>query len=346
MAGVANYGGRQPDNTQNIKQFTTTPYGIIDWVYKKISNIRIELSSQQIIQGFCKTNNIESILSSRNVTFNQKMSHKDESDNIVSSADFDDWNFRVSLNRETTLPKGSSIVKDIVTNWSNTKKIYRLINRVTSCMDSFMGNPFKVDLSIVKESHKNVQGRMTPENNIHEAELFDDSPKYEIEIELDNKLVGSDMTKESLNSKLKNVVSIILAGLQQTNYVISYPEQERILQDYMKIIMGKEYKQNMRVFSKHFIGPSSYTLQLNNISEVTQDSIVPNIRNNYTVTDKADGERKLLFINRNKLYLIDTNMNVQNVGAENIGSRSYMFNDTIIDGEHITQDKNGNFINL
>ena len=35
---TANYSGRQPDNTQNIKQFTTTDVGIANWIYKKLSN--------------------------------------------------------------------------------------------------------------------------------------------------------------------------------------------------------------------------------------------------------------------------------------------------------------------
>jgi len=40
---TANYGGRQPDNTQNIKQFITTTSGIVDWVYKKLSNTNIQV---------------------------------------------------------------------------------------------------------------------------------------------------------------------------------------------------------------------------------------------------------------------------------------------------------------
>jgi hypothetical protein len=35
---TANYSGRQPDNTQNIKQFTTTDVGIANWIYKKLLN--------------------------------------------------------------------------------------------------------------------------------------------------------------------------------------------------------------------------------------------------------------------------------------------------------------------
>ena len=76
----------------------------------------------------------------------------------------------------------------------------------------------------------------------------------------------------------------------------------------------------------------------------TEDTDSPNINNNYTVTDKADGDRKLLYISsNNKIYLIDTNMNVQYTGAisDNDDLRR-----TIVDGEHILHDKEGKYINL
>jgi hypothetical protein len=35
---VANYGGKQPSNTQNIKQFVIGNQSTVNWIYKKISN--------------------------------------------------------------------------------------------------------------------------------------------------------------------------------------------------------------------------------------------------------------------------------------------------------------------
>ena len=35
---TANYSGRQGDNTQNIKQFVTSPVGIVNWIYKSIGS--------------------------------------------------------------------------------------------------------------------------------------------------------------------------------------------------------------------------------------------------------------------------------------------------------------------
>ena len=46
------------------------------------------------------------------------------------------------------------------------------------------------------------------------------------------------------------------------------------------------------------------------------DSKVANIRHPYTVTEKADGLRKLLMVGpTGKIYLFNTNMNVQFTGC-------------------------------
>jgi hypothetical protein len=111
----------------------------------------------------------------------------------------------------------------------------------------------------------------------------------------------------------------------------------------MKIIHGEEYV-NRRVTTRDFLGPSSCTLQIENILPLNSNSKVGNIRNKYTVTDKADGQRKLLFISKDgKIYMIDTNMNVIFTGT--ITQNKSLYN-SLLDGEHIKYDKHGNFINL
>ena len=65
---------------------------------------------------------------------------------------------------------------------------------------------------------------------------------------------------------------------------------------------------------------------------------------NYTVTDKADGSRKILYIAPSKkIYMLDTNLNVQFTGCIVIEDDLV---GTIIDGEHILHDKKGAFMNM
>ena len=112
----------------------------------------------------------------------------------------------------------------------------------------------------------------------------------------------------------------------------------------MTLIHTKGNVPDRRVHSGDFIGPSSISLEIKNIIPKNIESNTPNINNPYTVTDKADGLRKLLYIsNIGKIYFIDTNMNVQFTGSVTKHKNSM---NTIIDGEHVLHDKEGKFINL
>jgi hypothetical protein len=112
---------------------------------------------------------------------------------------------------------------------------------------------------------------------------------------------------------IRRCIRVVLSGLQQSNYPISISEKTEALIEYMKIIHG-DYPTDKRVYSKNFIGPSSLTLQVDNLitnSTLSECRTSPN----YTVTDKADGERRLLLVSSNsRVYMIDTNMNVYFTG--------------------------------
>ena len=107
------------------------------------------------------------------------------------------------------------------------------------------------------------------------------------------------------------------------------------------IYKGKREKKY--VTSRDFVGFSSVSLEIENITAINADSDTPNIRNSYTVTEKADGIRKLLYINKDgKVYFIDVNMNVQFTG---LVAENQDYHESVIDGEHVLHDNSGKFIN-
>ena len=312
----------------------------------KMSNIRTEINGLQNVQTYCKTDKLDNITRG-GISFQQKQPFKPskDSDNLYP-VNFDDFNFRTTLNTEINLDERSPLVRSIKDKWPENKKTFRYLNRCT-----MVGNylfPFMVDLSIVKDSKK--QGRFyVPEFNIKDSGVFDGLEKYEIEIECINSKIGVGTrynTPELINQAMKQVIKYILSGLQGTNYPVSYGEQNMVLQDYMKLLWGKDYKEGGRITTKNFVGPSSYTLQRENITPIEEgtESTIPNIRQNFSVTDKADGERKLLYIHpTGKIYMINTNMHLQFTGA--ITKNKDIVN-TIIDGEHVLHNKYKKFINL
>ena len=312
-----------------MNEFIDTKTGI-----RKISNVRTELTGFDNIKNLCETNDINS---SYNVKFVQKMPYMNKQKVLYKSIDFNHFNFRVSLNYEIEHFYETQTAQEIKSTWQNTKKVFRYIKRETYYI---YGGLFKIDLSIVKSSKK--QGyNMIPEYSIQDAGIFENEQTYEIEIELMNENAISQNVND-INKQLKQTITYILSGLQQTNFPISYVEQKQILKEYLKLVKGDEYSDDMRVYPKDFIGYSSLTLQMGNIYDNNNNTTIPNIRNNYTVTDKADGDRKLMYFSATgKVYLIDTNMNVQFTGV-----KGTIFTNTILDGEHTIHDKNGRFINL
>ena len=87
--------------------------------------------------------------------------------------------------------------------------------------------------------------------------------------------------------------------------------------------------------SRIFI-PNQITLQFSNIMKQNAGQ-VDNINNNYTVTEKADGLRKLMYINNEgKAYFITSNLEVQYTGMKVTFKEAF---NTLLDGEHILYDK-------
>jgi len=327
----------------------------------KLSNVRTEIYGLSNIQKYCRNDRLEDI----NYRFVQKMQAKEGSE-FIRPINLDDFNFRLSYQKEKVIPTASSLGQSIMSTWIKEKKIFRHINRTTLVHESY---PFHVDISVVKESHRR-DGHLIPEYSFQASKITECEPKYEIEIEVDNEFVGPGKKMNNgivLADILRTGIKIILAGLQGTNFPVSYDELNITSKDYYYLLYPEEKREKLKSKSQqgargserdldlrdperinltpnHFIGPSSYTLQISNIAPLNEDCTIPNIRNNYTVTDKADGMRKMLYIcPTGRIYLVNTNMNFEFTGAVSHEERIY---NTLIDGEHIIHNKKGDYINL
>ena len=300
-----------------------------------IGNIRTEINGINAIQKYCNTNNIN-LEESYSTNFVQKTTKQGANKQKYFPIDYRDFEFRVNYKTEKKLLPKYDIVKSLVRNWKNSKKVFRHIKRFTFTNPNY---PFKIDCSIIKSSSMN-RNRMIPEYTVQKANLFNNPSSYEIEMELLSSAVESGADYTFL--KMREGFKMILSGLQQTNFPTAYTKNNAILGEYMKLINKSKTPIDRRIKTRDFIGPSSISLELTNISPINQDAMFPNINNPYTVTEKADGIRKLLYIgSKGLIWLIDINMNIQFTGAK-ITDEDYY--DSILDGEHVLHDKNGMFI--
>ena len=311
-----------------------------------LSNIRTQINGLPNIQSYCKLNNLSGILDDNNIKFVEKEYFK-TSDAQLFPLDFDDYNFRVCYQTEQNYSRNHSAVEELYSKWNSLKKIFRYIKRYEYRHPDL---PFLIHCSIVKTS-KSRYGKFIEQFNIKDSEVFNSLENFEIEIELNNEFIIANKSfsnVEFLYTNLRKVIKYILIGLQETNYPVTLNEIDFAMQQYLKLAKGPDYKPMMIPSIKDFIGPSSTTLQMVNILPETEindtNNSIPNIRNNYTVTDKADGTRKLLYISpQGKLYFLATTMNIQFTGC--YIEKKELFN-TIIDGEHILHNKKGEYINV
>jgi hypothetical protein len=367
----------------------------------KLSLIRAEIHGINDVQKYCKTN----MPDDKYVLFTQKMYARKPGSGAAGAAGggeatprqdtsihpviFDDFNFKVSYQREKRIANTSTLARSILKTWNDNKKTFRYINRSTMTHPDL---PFQVDLSVVKESQRDRTGYISA-STFDASKVMESPIRYEIEIEVNNDLVGPGTSfthPKYLLDTIRRVIKMVLSGIQETNYPVSSAELRMIQRRYYTLIHPEEaaaggdsssdseteeeqherdpekkadMKEKRRhakelassdataaggtgiLRPKHFIGPSSLTLQMHNIRPLSQDSKVPNIRMNYSVTEKADGQRKLLFVapKTGRIYLIDMNMNVQFTGAVSLNTKLH---NTLIDGEHIVHNKKGDFINL
>lgn len=324
---------------------------------------RVEITDIDGIQEYCKTNSLNIVEEKRfyNLNILKKLDVREKTvkvkgeqvtgkfDDIIESANFDDFNFRVTLKNEEKVNKQSNIAKELLDNWNRTKKVFRYMNRVSFEHPDL---PFRVDLSIVKSSNRNEKGWIIKTYNIVESNVFNNKEEYEIEVEVLDKAREMYKTPEELSTNFQKVIKYVLCGLQKTNFPISYPEQKQTILNYHKLLFDSDYKEKNEQYiapkyvnSSDFIGPSLVTLDLINIAPSNSDVIVPNITEPfaYCVTDKADGDRHLLYVNSiGRIYLINMNMNIIFTGA--VTQEETCF-DSLIDGELILHNKKDTFIN-
>jgi hypothetical protein len=322
---------------------------------KQFSYNRIEVDTFESIQKYCETNNINDV--KNNTKFIQKRPVTRLIDGSkLSSVENRDFNFKITWSKENTVRSN-----DIISEWGKTRKTFRFINRVAFTHKDY---PVKVDVSIVKSSKnidrylpdgtKDEKGddvfRPEPETftDVSSSGVFTAVEKYEIEIEVDNEKIGPGTAferAEDLVISLRKVIKFVLCGIQKTNYPIKFEEQLDVRKEYWKLFTRKQTTFHGKPSQEryNFIGPNPVTLQVQNVKTTVREGL-PNIRNNYVVTDKADGERSLLFVStEGKIYLISNNMDVRFTGA--ITSNKKIFN-TLIDGELVTHDKEKQLINL
>jgi hypothetical protein len=158
-------------------------------------------------------------------------------------------------------------------------------------------------LDVITKRNKQRTSFILPFGSLDLTIVNQDNQQNKYEIELESKNGSYEQVLEYLT---------VLLQIRQNNFfVISNTEKRNVVKEYKELVQ-----------SHYFIGAQPETLQKQHIPQLYKTL--------YSVTDKADGDRMLLFITKDKIvYFIDNNL--QKLYKTDITSNSYF--SCILDGE-------------
>jgi hypothetical protein len=155
-----------------------------------------------------------------------------------------------------------------------------------------------------------------------------------LEIILKIIMTHENNVKNKLQEILKHMM-FLYQELADDKYPLVKEDQEKILKKYLQLIsssrdLNKYEQMNPKNF---FLAPKPITLEQKNLVDPDTAVGVTSILRNYAVTDKADGERMLLFVDdKGDCYLINNTYQVRKTG---IVAKSKAVYNTLLDGEYV-----------
>ena len=222
-------------------------------------------------------------------------------------------------------------IKETIEDLRVKKKSYRLKKRFSFTVN----NHFRVDMTILRSG----VGYTMKKSQIFKAPL-----NYEIEIEY-LKTNTSEFKKDELISELTDLITLLWKLQNDTDTILSNEKKRKVSIELINLVCC-EIKDNNIIDlkknpQKYFLSYQPVTLQLKHLKkspDVGELSILS--KTIYSVTDKADGERHLLYVDKSRdLYLINNRHSVKYIGKTNKPGN------TVIDGEFIKYNKDGILIN-
>jgi hypothetical protein len=278
--------------------------------------VRFRIDGEDSISRYCRDNRV----SGDNFTAMIKDNNMSQEQYKLSNIDLHEYDLRVKMRREIALAPKEEKVQKILTNWARKTKYFRLIRRW-----SFQGKGLKFELSLIRSTQRGKDGK-TGVLNFEDQDLLNVEPTYEIEVELDH--AGFENDDDAFKALL-NGLADILRGVQNSSMLIRKSTTNTVINNY-RDITGIRDKLKFR-------GVNPVTLMLKNMSLEEKNK---NIRNNYNVTDKADGLRMLGLVDKDgELFMIDMSFKVYKTNYKNTACRN-----SLLDGEYITKNKDGKFI--
>ena len=219
-------------------------------------------------------------------------------------------------------------VSDPVINWDNMRKYFK-INKFISYTDKKTN--IKYIVNICKGHDRDHYEATDKEYHtaLNKSKIINKTQQYEFYIDI-------------TNTEADNIIPAIIKmeqALHLNSFIISKNQQQDVIKEYGQLVKSDIYTRRYDDKKPPLLTPKPFTLERMNMlnpSDYEHGYGITSILTEYTVTEKADGERLLMYINgTGGVYLINNTHQVIDTGLK---SPSELFN-TLIDGEYITCNK-------
>lgn len=218
-------------------------------------------------------------------------------------------------------------------------KYFRYKNRFSFVKEDF---PFRVDMTIVKSTPARLR---TGTALFIDAMVLGAPETFEIELEYihDQQEVAatSDTSAKTkwVLQELCNVAGHIVKVVGRQEVLMKASEAQSVVDSYLELTgWKKKVEDALRFPKKAMVGPKAVTMQMVNL--LAPEPGVNSILKGYTVTEKADGERHLMYIDdRHRVFLINDRLHVTFTGLKHKAHSR-----CLLDGELVTKSRLGDDI--
>ena len=287
---------KQVNNSKNVSYILD-----ISLVNDKNHRLSIKNSKSDVINSHCLFEK-EHMENNKIFPENYVLEYKE----LESKTYINELNSRLNLKKEFI--ETGEVKNEFIDNYNKFKKTYRFKKRITYVYDNY-----NVDISLVKQSSG---------QNILLSNMGDVLEKIELEIEF----TGETLTKDIL----KEMLSLMVIFNQYNNegyFNIDKNEKIEINKSYSKLIQTViKGKQNSKIGPKPLTFTKNTIKNMLDVFEKEKDGKL-----HYKITEKADGERYFMYIDKsNIVYLIGNDNNVLKTGLK-LNNNAYA--NSILDGE-------------
>ena len=265
---------------------------------------RITLTGRQVIQKYCSTNTLgvndvkEAI---------EKMPIKGFYPIYLNSI-----NFKVDLKDEKPITDKEALIKDL----AQTPKLFRFKKRISV---SDPKNGIRYDMTIVKSSNEQYLSFI-------ESGVMNVPERYEFEIELIS-------TLEDAKALIKTMAESCMVITGNT-----FVDRIKVVNNYLQLTNQKVEKPHY-VFSRprrYLVGPKPVTLEMKNITTPPVLGVTNISDTVYTVTEKTDGERHIMFIDDvGEVYLINNRFDIIPLGLKIPAYKHSIFDGEWVEGSRL-----------